>query len=135
MTELQQTVVFDAAHRLFGYQGSCNQLHGHSWEISIVINTNNNLDSCGMLLDYRKIKEYFKQKWDHTTILNRKDPLVNVLEDFGVSVTKLDNKNPTAENLAKEILNDIASMANLHTDDYIEIIVKESRDNYAKESA
>ena len=135
MTELQQRVTFDAAHRLFGYSGSCNMCHGHSWSVNIVLDSNNPLDQCGMLVDYRKIKEYFKQKWDHRAIFNSLDPLVPIFEQMGLAVTKMDESNPTAENIAKEILRDISIMANLHNDDWIEVTVKESEDNYAKESA
>ena len=135
MTELQQKVTFDAAHRLFGYSGSCNMCHGHSWEVFVTIDSQNPLDRCGMLLDYRQIKEYFKQKWDHRAIFNSEDPLVPVFEQMGLAVTKMNEKNPTAGNIAKEILHDIAIMANLHEDDWIEVTVKESDDNYAREIA
>ena len=136
MTELQQKVTFDAAHRLFGYEGSCNQLHGHSWEIILTLDPmKEDLDSCGMVLDYRRIKEYFKEKWDHRTILNSDDSLVNVLEDYGLLVTKMDHMNPTAENIAKQIVKDISAIANLSREsaDFVEVVVKESEDNHAKE--
>lgn len=135
MTTLRQKVTFDAAHRLYGYKGNCNMLHGHTWSVDIEIESNRPLDSCGMFIDYRVIKQYFKDYYDHRTILNMDDPLVDVLKNMGMLVTII-NGNPTAENLAKKILADFILIGNLDPEkynDYCTVIVHESADNSAEE--
>ena len=130
---LTQKITFDAAHRLLGYDGNCRNLHGHTWTVEIEIESNRKMDKCGMLLDYRTIKNYFKDTWDHRTILNMDDPLVELLNVMNLKVTIMAS-NPTAENLASKILADIVLLANLdprNYDDYATVIVHESKDNSA----
>ena len=123
---LFQETHFDAAHRLLGYDGNCGKLHGHMWQVSISIETRTNeLDKCGMLVDYRTIKNYFKENFDHTTILNSKDPLCGILPKFGCTVTEL-NGNPTAENLCIHICK---HFDNILPDELIEITIHESPEN------
>jgi 6-pyruvoyltetrahydropterin/6-carboxytetrahydropterin synthase len=135
MTRLTQHITFDASHRLLGYSGNCVNCHGHTWSVDIEIESNRTLDSCGMLLDYKTIKNYFKETWDHRAILNMDDPLVDIFKNMGLMVTIMSG-NPTAENLAKKILADMVLLANLDTidhDDYARVVVHESTDNSAEE--
>ena len=130
---LTQKITFDAAHRLLGYDGNCRHLHGHTWTVEIEIESNREMDKCGMLLDYRIIKNYFKETWDLRTILNMDDPLVELLNVMNLKVTIMAS-NPTAENLASKILADIVLLANLdprNYEDYATVIVHESKDNSA----
>lgn len=135
MTVLTQNTTFSAAHRLLDYEGSCRNLHGHLWKCTIIIESNRDLDSCGMFLDYRTIKQYIKDSYDHCAILNMDDPLVDVLKNMDLAVTIMSG-NPTAENLAKKILSEIVLLANLDTKnslDYAKVIICESGDNSAEE--
>ena len=80
---------FDSAHYLRDYNGKCASLHGHTWNVEIVLcgETDN---KSGMLLDFNIVKKLLNQetdKFDHKVI--------NEIPPF-------DEKNPTAENLAKE---------------------------------
>jgi len=128
---LTQKITFDAAHRLLGYDGNCRHLHGHTWTVEIEIESNREMDQCGMLLDYRTIKNYFKDTWDHRTILNMDDPLIEILNVMNLKVTIMAN-NPTAENLAKKILADMVLLADLNNpNDHATVVVHESSDNSA----
>jgi len=130
---LTQKITFDAAHRLLGYGGNCKHLHGHTWTVEIEIESNREMDQCGMLLDYRTIKNYFKDTWDHRTILNMDDPLVELLNVMNLKVTIMAN-NPTAENLAKKILADMVLLADLNDpNDHASVTIHESADNSAEE--
>lgn len=132
---LKQSISFDACHRLLGYNGNCQNCHGHTWQSEIEIESDRKLDSCGMLIDYRTIKNYFKETWDHRAILNIDDPLVSVLRDMGLAVTTLSG-NPTAENLAKKILADMILLADLdprNSCDYCRVVIHESPENSAEE--
>ena len=46
---------FSAAHRLAEYEGNCERLHGHNWQVEITVESGE-LDSRGMALDYRVMK-------------------------------------------------------------------------------
>lgn len=134
--KLTQSITFDSAHRLYGYQGNCSQLHGHTWHVSIEIGSDRPMDSCGMLLDYRVIKQHFKDYYDHHVILNMDDPLVDVIKNYNSAITVM-NGNPTAENLAKRILAEIVLLAdldNINRNDWATVVVCESTDNSAEVS-
>jgi 6-pyruvoyl-tetrahydropterin synthase len=85
-----------------------------------------------MLVDYRDIKAYIKDTFDHRAILNEDDPLVPILIGLDMNVTTMTG-NPTAENLAKKIVYDIAKLMKLDTNDWLHVVIKESADNSAEE--
>jgi 6-pyruvoyltetrahydropterin/6-carboxytetrahydropterin synthase len=49
---------FDAAHFLPGYQGKCANLHGHTYQVEVVIEGQVGED--GMVLDFYQLKELLK---------------------------------------------------------------------------
>lgn len=98
---------FSAAHRLVGYKGICQALHGHTWLVKIEVE-GNKLDDVGILWDFtngKKIKEYF----DHKTILKickeNQDLVYTITKSCGSKSLCMLHGNPTAENIAKWILN------------------------------
>lgn len=81
---------FSAAHQLKGYKGSCGELHGHTWKVRVVVETDS-LDEIGMTIDFKDLKvkaDYVVSKFDHCCL--------NQIAPF-------DTKNPTAENIASYI--------------------------------
>jgi len=81
---------FSAAHRLLGYRGPCEALHGHNFKVEVVIRANK-LDKLGMVIDFKKIKKILERiidPYDHV-VLNEVPPF--------------DRINPTSENIAKVI--------------------------------
>lgn len=131
---LTQNITFDSCHRLLNYPGNCQNCHGHTWSVNIKIESKRPMDQCGMLLDYRTIKNYIKDTWDHRAILNMDDPLVDIFKNMGLTVAIMHN-NPTAENIAKKILFDMVLLANIDikNNDHCNVIVHESLDNSAEE--
>lgn len=104
-------IEFDAAHRIMNHESKCKMLHGHRYVLEASFEAPE-LDSLGRVIDFGVIKEVLG-KWvddnlDHNTILFSKD---KELGDKITSVTTQDiyymDKNPTAENIAKHILEDI----------------------------
>ncbi|HRY83567.1 MAG TPA: 6-carboxytetrahydropterin synthase QueD [Candidatus Cloacimonadota bacterium] len=90
MYKLNVTDSFSAAHRLLGYDGACQNLHGHNYKIRISINCRE-LDEIGLALDYKVIK---------TALAGVLDELDHAyLND----VPALAGINPTSENLARYI--------------------------------
>ena len=81
---------FSAAHRLRGYQGDCERLHGHNYRVEVAVESPQ-LDSAGIIMDFRDLKQILKKvlaDLDHQ-YLNDLDPFTQI--------------NPSAENIAKHI--------------------------------
>jgi len=81
---------FDAAHQLHGYPGPCRNLHGHTWDVEVEVK-GTKLDEVGIVYDFKDLKENLKD------ILDQYDHV------FLNEVPPFDTFNPTAENLAREI--------------------------------
>ncbi|OPX86265.1 MAG: 6-carboxy-5,6,7,8-tetrahydropterin synthase [Pelotomaculum sp. PtaB.Bin104] len=91
MYELMIRTNFAAAHSLRDYNGPCARLHGHTWQVEVVL-TGRQLDSYGMLVDFRELKSRTKkiiEELDHQDL--------NALEPFAHN----NGGNPTAENLSR----------------------------------
>ncbi|MBQ7739364.1 MAG: 6-carboxytetrahydropterin synthase [Desulfovibrionaceae bacterium] len=94
-----------SAHRLYDYNGQCERLHGHNYQIVITL-TAPSLNHLGMIIDFADIKSILirslEEIWDHKTLLYEKDPLCDklaqILDDGSVHPCSF---NPTAENMAK----------------------------------
>lgn len=90
MFELMVEDTFDSAHALRGYQGSCENLHGHTWKVQIFLQ-GDKLNNIGIMHDFRDIKadlSKIMEKFDHKNL--------NDLPEFKVD-------NPSSENLARAI--------------------------------
>ena len=80
---------FDAAHFLRHYQGKCANIHGHTWNIQIIVK-GEVLNHQGMLIDFGILRQNLKEvleEFDHK--------LINDLPYFSEHAN-----NPTAENIA-----------------------------------
>ena len=87
---------FEAAHHVEGYPGKCARLHGHNWVVEAVVK-GKELDELGMLIDFKVMKKELAdvlERFDHRYL--------NELEPFASGV------NPTAENLARIIFEELA---------------------------
>lgn len=88
---------FSSAHQLRGYKGKCENLHGHNYRIEIYAR-GRELNNIGLLVDFVELKDAadeIVQYLDHRNI--------NELPPFDVEL------NPSAENLARFILERVAS--------------------------
>ncbi len=82
---------FDAAHYLRGYQGRCESLHGHRWEVVVALETAQ-LDEIDLGYDFTQLKQVLKAQ-----VLARLDH--HCLND----VPPFDQINASTENLARVI--------------------------------
>jgi len=103
---------FDAAHRIIDHESKCKMLHGHRYVIEVTFEAKE-LDNLGRIIDFGDVKEIFgswvDENLDHNTILNIKDKKLgeNIANTTGQKIYYLE-ENPTAENIAKHLFNDIA---------------------------
>ncbi len=96
---------FAYAHRLLNYDGKCANLHGHNGKVELEIEGLVNQDT-GMLIDFVVLKERVVNPlmglYDHATILQKGDPLLDTRVNLGNLVTT--TSPPTAETLAQYFL-------------------------------
>jgi len=88
---------FSSAHQLRGYKGKCENLHGHNYKIEIYAR-GRELDNIGLLVDFGELKtaaDEVVRYLDHRNI--------NELPPFDEEL------NPSAENLARYILERVAA--------------------------
>ena len=120
---------FAYGHRLLYYTGKCQHLHGHNAKIMIHCE-NKALDNRGMVVDFSEIKAAIKkvvdEKLDHTLILHEKDPMCALLISASEKFVMIPD-NPTAENLARWIYNNLR----LHGLNVAKVIFWETDDSYA----
>lgn len=87
---------FDAAHALRGYPGECERLHGHTWDVEVVVR-GSDLDEIGIVYDFKTLKE------DLEAVLRPLDhAYLNEVPPFDV-------KNATAENLSRYLFDELSS--------------------------
>ena len=88
---------FSSAHQLRGYKGKCENLHGHNYKIEIYAR-GRELDNIGLLVDFGELKEAADEVVAYLDHRN-----INELPPFDEEL------NPSAENLARYILERVAS--------------------------
>jgi len=87
---------FSSAHQLRGYRGKCENLHGHNYKIEIYAR-GSELDATGLLVDFGELKAAADEIVGYLDHRN-----INELPPFDAEL------NPSAENLARYILEQVA---------------------------
>ena len=98
---------FETGHALYGYDGKCRNVHGHSYKLFVTVIGNPIADSShvkfGMVIDFSDLKKIVKEEivdiFDHATVFNKNTPHVELakeLSDRGHSVLLVDYQ-PTSE--------------------------------------
>lgn len=106
-------LTFESGHRVFGHEGKCSALHGHSYIAEVEASAEQ--DSLGRVIDFSVLKEkiggWTDEHWDHGFLIWFKDVEAScalaVLK--GQKVYRMPT-NPTAENIAIHLLEDICPM-------------------------
>ena len=100
---------FETAHALYGYDGKCRNIHGHSYQLYVTVIGKPIDDSRhvknGMVLDFGDLKKLVKAEivdvFDHATVLNKNSPhkeLANTINDYSHKVVLVPYQ-PTSENM------------------------------------
>ena len=108
---IMRRIHFCAGHRLFGHEGKCAHFHGHNYiaEFHVV---GSGQDAIGRVIDFSQLKTVLKgwidEFWDHGFLLSRQDEnglqAIRLVEPARFYVM---SANPTAENMAAHLLNEI----------------------------
>ena len=120
---------FETGHALYGYDGKCRNVHGHSYKLSVTVIGTPISDTenvkYGMVIDFSDLKKIVKEEivnvFDHATVFNKNTPHVELakeLEDRGHNVLLVDYQ-PTSEmmviDFAKKITNRLPGNIKLHS--------------------
>lgn len=114
-------------HRVVGHESKCRHFHGHNYRTHFTCEAEA-LDDVGRVIDFGVIKDrlcnWIEENWDHKMLLWSKDPVLAPLAAHDVK-ERIDNRllsvlcdsvvavpfNPTAENMALHLLNEVGPAA------------------------
>ena len=108
---------FETGHALYGYDGKCKNVHGHSYKLSVTVIgkpiTDNSNVKFGMVIDFTDLKKIVKEEivdqFDHATVFNKNTPhieLAKELQSRDHHVILVDYQ-PTSENMVIDFANRI----------------------------
>jgi 6-pyruvoyltetrahydropterin/6-carboxytetrahydropterin synthase len=100
---------FETGHALYGYDGKCKNVHGHSYKLSVTVIgspiSDANHVKFGMVIDFSDLKKIVKEQivdvFDHATVFNKNTPhleLAMELRNRGHEIILVDYQ-PTSENM------------------------------------
>lgn len=110
---------FETGHALYGYDGKCKNVHGHSYKLWVTVIGHPVSDvknvKLGMVIDFGDLKKMVKQEivdvFDHATVFNKNTPhleLAKELQSRGHDVILVDYQ-PTSENMIQDFAEKINS--------------------------
>ncbi len=120
---------FETGHALYGYDGKCKNVHGHSYKLSVTVIgkpiTDTSNVKYGMVIDFSDLKkivtEEIVDQFDHATVFNQNTPHIELAKELlsrGHHVILVDYQ-PTSENMvidfAKKINDRLPSQIQLHS--------------------
>ncbi len=100
---------FETGHALYGYDGKCKNVHGHSYKLSVTVIGKPIVDRSnvkfGMVIDFTDLKKIVKEEivdqFDHATVFNETTPHIELAKELktrGHHVILVDYQ-PTSENM------------------------------------
>jgi len=110
---------FETGHALYGYDGKCKNVHGHSYKLSVTVigkpNTDPNYVKYGMVIDFTDLKQIVREEivdlFDHATVFNGNTPHVELADELkqrGHHVILVEYQ-PTSENMVIDFASKIKS--------------------------
>jgi len=120
---------FETGHALYGYDGKCKNVHGHSYKLSVTVSGKPISDNAnvkfGMVIDFGDLKKIVKEEivdvFDHATVFNKNTPHVELateLKNRGHHIILVDYQ-PTSEmmviDFAKKIKDRLPQNIHLHS--------------------
>lgn len=132
---------FETGHALYGYDGLCKNVHGHSYKLSVTLLgtpiTDPNHVKYGMVMDFSDLKKIVNETivtpFDHATVLNVDSPhkeLADTMEIRGHKIMRVQYQ-PTSEmmvlDFAEKIKARLPEQLKLH-----HLILRETETSYAE---
>ena len=110
---------FETGHALYGYDGKCKNVHGHSYKLSVTVIGSPIIDRSnvkfGMVIDFTDLKNIVKEEivdqFDHATVFNGTTPHIELAEELisrGHHVILVEYQ-PTSENMVVDFSQRIIS--------------------------
>lgn len=111
MITCTRRVQFCAGHRVYKHESKCSNFHGHNY-VALFEATCPSLDAIGRVIDFSVLKDkiggWIDVFWDHGFIYWAQDREAgDALATLPNQKTFVMSNNPTAENMAKYLLNEI----------------------------
>lgn len=138
MISITKIFRFETAHAIHQYQGSCRNIHGHSYELHVTVKAKEPADGyvkgLGIIFDFKELKTIVQSNvvktLDHKLLLS-KAYLDSKQHDFLPEELVVFEEEPTAENILIFARDQIQSAL----PEYIELHslkLWETRDSYAE---
>lgn len=108
---IMRRIKFCAGHRLYQHGGKCENFHGHNYVADFFV-TGDEVDAVGRVLDFSELKGRTKgwidEHWDHSfLVFEQDDNAIKALEQVQPCRLFKMPYNPTAENMAKYLLEEV----------------------------
>ena len=118
MIRITKKFNFEAGHALYGYDGKCKNLHGHSYKLYVTvigkpITDPHNVKN-GMVIDFgdlkRIVQEQIIEAFDHAMVFNEHSPHKALAEELRAKGHRIITVpyQPTSENLVTDFARRIA---------------------------
>ncbi|MFH1004851.1 MAG: 6-carboxytetrahydropterin synthase [Bacteroidota bacterium] len=111
MIRITKEIDFEMAHVLYGYDGPCAGIHGHSYRLSVTVRgipipkgSKKNFGGAGLVIDFSDLKKIMNEKvisvFDHALVIWNEVPLKNMKKEkwFCKNIIRVPYQ-PTCENL------------------------------------
>lgn len=132
---------FETGHALYGYDGKCKNVHGHSYTLSVTVIGTPISDTShvkyGMVIDFGDLKKIVNKEivdiFDHATVFNKNTPhveLANELLKRGHNVLLVDYQ-PTSEMMVIDFAQKIKPLLPEHIKLH-SLRLKETQTSYAE---
>ena len=129
---------FEMAHALYGYDGACANIHGHSYRLWVTVRGDVKEElghiKNGMVMDFADLKIIVKSKiidkYDHSLVLNANSAHANIDLSAFDKVYYLPYQ-PTSENLVSNFANIIKSRLPKNCELY-KVVLSETRNSFAE---
>ena len=119
---------FETGHALYGYDGLCKNVHGHSYKLDVTVIgmpiTDSKHVKNGMVIDFGDLKAIVNQEivnpFDHATVLNVSTPhkeIADEMENRGHKIIRV-NYQPTSEMMVLDFAEKLKSKLPYHLELY-----------------
>ena len=112
MIRLTKEFSFESAHALWGYDGKCREVHGHSYRLFVTIKgepvSDESSPKLGMVMDFGELKAIVSReitnRLDHSFVMRRTPAAEALAESMSSQFTNviLVDYQPTCENMLSD---------------------------------